>query len=425
MGLEVGTYISDLVATNPVHASDDVSVGDDHIRLLKSTILATFPSITGAVSSTHTELNYLDGVTGVTGSGNLALSASPTFTGTLMASAIAATTYDGVAAANLLDKSATETVSGAYTFSATLTVAQQITLATAGSNNIRNSSDAADNTILAGTTFDSATNSYLRVFGPSHATANEIHISTPAAGIARVGRGGVNQITEFEVNAALVDLNTTTLSVNGTTLLGINNAVSNPLRLVAKDSVGDCYLSFYEDTATTRKGYVGFSLTVDDAFYVHNEIDGAGLRLIADDGDFEVSVDDNGSVCFQLSATTGLLTTPNSDASEVGFKGMPQNAQNGNYTLVLTDAGKTIYKASGGAGETITIPANASVAFPVGTVIEVINQGGGDLSLAITTDTLTWLGVGSTGTRTIGDDGSAVIRKVTSTAWVVSGVNLS
>ena len=58
-------------------------------------------------------MNYLDGVTGVTGSGNLALSASPTFTGTLTAAAIAATTYDGVAAANLVDKSASETIAGA------------------------------------------------------------------------------------------------------------------------------------------------------------------------------------------------------------------------------------------------------------------------------------------------------------------------
>lgn len=62
MSLESGTYISSLVATNPT-GSDDRSQGDDHIRLLKSTILNTFPAITGAVTPTHTELNYVDGVT--------------------------------------------------------------------------------------------------------------------------------------------------------------------------------------------------------------------------------------------------------------------------------------------------------------------------------------------------------------------------
>jgi len=62
MGLETGTYISDLNSSNPV-AGDPVNEGDDHIRLVKSTVKATFPSITGAVSATHTELNLLDGVT--------------------------------------------------------------------------------------------------------------------------------------------------------------------------------------------------------------------------------------------------------------------------------------------------------------------------------------------------------------------------
>ena len=58
MALETGTYISDLVSTNPV-SSDNISQGDDHIRLLKSTIKATFPNITGAVTPTHTDLNKL------------------------------------------------------------------------------------------------------------------------------------------------------------------------------------------------------------------------------------------------------------------------------------------------------------------------------------------------------------------------------
>ena len=62
MGLETGTYISDLNSSNPV-AGDPVNEGDDHLRLVKSTVKATFPSITGAVSATHTELNKLDGVT--------------------------------------------------------------------------------------------------------------------------------------------------------------------------------------------------------------------------------------------------------------------------------------------------------------------------------------------------------------------------
>lgn len=62
MALETATYISDLVSTNPT-ASDNISQGDDHIRLLKATVKSTFPNITGAVTPTHTELNYVGGVT--------------------------------------------------------------------------------------------------------------------------------------------------------------------------------------------------------------------------------------------------------------------------------------------------------------------------------------------------------------------------
>lgn len=62
MALETGTYISDLVSTNPVSA-DPKSQGDDHLRLLKSTIKTTFPNVTGAVTATQDELNIIDGAT--------------------------------------------------------------------------------------------------------------------------------------------------------------------------------------------------------------------------------------------------------------------------------------------------------------------------------------------------------------------------
>jgi hypothetical protein len=62
MGLETGTYISDLDSANPASGDSQVQ-GDDHIRLIKATVKATFPNLTGAVAPTQTELNYVDGVT--------------------------------------------------------------------------------------------------------------------------------------------------------------------------------------------------------------------------------------------------------------------------------------------------------------------------------------------------------------------------
>lgn len=83
MTVESVTYISDLNATYPA-GSNTKSEGDNHIRNLKTGIKNTFPNVSGAVTPTHTELNYVDGVTSAiqTQLDAKAPTASPTFTGT-------------------------------------------------------------------------------------------------------------------------------------------------------------------------------------------------------------------------------------------------------------------------------------------------------------------------------------------------------
>lgn len=49
MALETGTFIDDLVSTNPVSATDLVRYGADHVRLLKTTIKNSFAGAGGAV----------------------------------------------------------------------------------------------------------------------------------------------------------------------------------------------------------------------------------------------------------------------------------------------------------------------------------------------------------------------------------------
>jgi len=65
MALESTTYIDGLVITNPT-GTDPRSQGDDHLRLVKSTLRSTFPNVAGAMTATHTELNLIDGYTGTT-----------------------------------------------------------------------------------------------------------------------------------------------------------------------------------------------------------------------------------------------------------------------------------------------------------------------------------------------------------------------
>jgi hypothetical protein len=70
MALETSTYIDGLVPTNPV-ATDGLSQSDDHHRLIKSTIKATFPNITGAITADQNEINVLDGITSSTSELNI------------------------------------------------------------------------------------------------------------------------------------------------------------------------------------------------------------------------------------------------------------------------------------------------------------------------------------------------------------------
>jgi len=70
MALETATYINGLVVTNPV-ATDGLAQADDHMRLIKSTIKATFPNVTGAITATQAEVNALDGLTASTAELNI------------------------------------------------------------------------------------------------------------------------------------------------------------------------------------------------------------------------------------------------------------------------------------------------------------------------------------------------------------------
>jgi hypothetical protein len=110
-----------------------------------------------------------------------------------------------------------------------------------------------------------------------------------------------------------------------------------------------------------------------------------------------------------------------------GYIGVPQNSQSAAYTLTLADTGRHIYHPSADTtARTITIPANASVAFPVGTAITLINDtSAGVLTIAITTDTLVFAGAGATGSRTLAANGMATLLKVGATRWLISGVGLT
>ena len=67
MGLESATYIRELVSANPT-ATDPISQGDDHLRLIKAVLKNQFSGLSGttAVTADGAEMNLLDGCTATT-----------------------------------------------------------------------------------------------------------------------------------------------------------------------------------------------------------------------------------------------------------------------------------------------------------------------------------------------------------------------
>lgn len=93
-------------------------------------------------------------------------------------------------------------------------------------------------------------------------------------------------------------------------------------------------------------------------------------------------------------------------------------------TSFTADDEGVLHPSADTTARTWTIPANSSVPMPIGKVLSIINEtGAGDITLAITSDTLEWQG--STGSRTIGDGSTAVLQKMTSTKWILSGTDVS
>lgn len=144
-----------------------------------------------------------------------------------------------------------------------------------------------------------------------------------------------------------------------------------------------------------------------------------------------------GALVFATSPTlvTPVLGTPTSGTlsnctvdgtTSVGFRTIPQNSQSANYTLVLDDSGRHIFHpVADNNARTFTIPANSSVAFPVGTAVTFINMAVASVTIAITTDTLTLSPAGTSGSRTLATNGSATCIKITSTQWLISGSGLT
>lgn len=128
----------------------------------------------------------------------------------------------------------------------------------------------------------------------------------------------------------------------------------------------------------------------------------------------------------QAVAGTTTYTLPPA-AGTLGYVNAPQTSGGASaYTLVSADQGNHVY-FTGGSTATLSVPTNASVAFPTGTTILVVNNNSGNLTIQNATSGVSFqLANGASATsRTVATKGMATLLYVGSDTWYVSGAGVT
>jgi hypothetical protein len=364
------TYISDLVSTNPL-SSDLASTSDDHLRCIKVALKTSFPNVNGAVTATDEVL-----------SAAASTSVANVFTE-------ASQEIENAAWRLIFDETDAAADERLYDFAAS-----------AGQLLGRTRTDA-----------DAAGASWLTVDRTGPTVSSVALASTAITWNANTLFTTANDGSGSGLDADLLDGSSSAAFAQ----LAAANVFTGSGAQPEFESTAPV-ITFDETDATSderiwRWQSLGGQLTL----FSRTDADGTGNNAIA--------INRTGPTVDSINLTA---TSVQYGGIEIGFRGIPQNAQTGNYPLVLADAGKHIYHAAAdGAGDTYTIPANSSVAYAVGTAITFINSASDSVSIAITTDTMTLGGTTTTGTRTLAQNGVATAIKVTTTAWIITGTGLT
>lgn len=142
--------------------------------------------------------------------------------------------------------------------------------------------------------------------------AAEAWTSTKHGTIVDIWATPLGSITDTLVavfSTAEVELNATALDFNGPAIIGGAGLGANPLRLIANDATGDCYVSFYRSNESTRKAYLGFGDTLDDHFFVVNEETSSANMYLVVQGGQSINLSANNLSNMQVSLSSSQLTT--------------------------------------------------------------------------------------------------------------------
>lgn len=232
--------------------------------------------------------------------------------------------------------------------------------------------------------------------------------------------GAPTRSTDADTGAEI--LNASVLVLEGTLNAHVKytNSTVGPITLGADDIV------FVQTDSGSADVISNAGVSVDNEMVLFSSTTGKIIKRATGTGYPKAT---SGVVAFQTAAQLAVdLQGTGLTASEVAFRLIPQNSKSVDYTLVAADSAKHIFHPTADTtGRTFTIPANSSVAYPIGTSITFVNQSGaGTVTIDVGGSDVIRLAIsGATGPRTLAPNGIATAIKVTATEWLISGANIT
>lgn len=374
------------------------------------------------------------GVTTSTGTGSVVLSTSPTLTTPNLGTPSAATLTNATGLPIVAGTTGTLSVARGGTGVTTSTGTGNVVLSTSpalttpnlGTPSAATLTNATGLPIVAGTTGTLSVARGGTGVTTSTGTGNVVLSTSPTLVTPTLGAASATSIA-----AALGAVGTPSYTFTGDTNTGMWSPAADTLafseggveviRINSSSNVGIGTSSPSEKLTVAGRVRSAVSSGTTDIYHdgTNGSLASNTQLLIYAGGANNMIFHTNGIERFRITSTGSITSADLADA--VGYKGIPQNTKTAAYTLALSDIGKHISITTGG----VTIPANGTVAFPVGSAVTIYNNSASNQTISITTDTLRLAGTATTGSRTLAQRGICTCVKVAATEWVISGAGLT
>ena len=288
-------------------------------------------------------------------------------------------------------------------------------------------------------------------------TINTAVLAQEVINSAQPNIGSVGTLSELLVSNTIVSVgltaNTGDITVTSGVFAGDGGSISN---VVGANVTGEVTFAATANAVAGANvsGEVGFAAVANSVAIAN--VSGAGnIATVNLDGNTANYLDGTGSwgpVTATTATTAGTVTTnaqpnitslgtlvdldvtgnisggninANTNGFAIGYKEIPPVVLSANDTLALEDSGKHFRSTTAG-NITLSIPTNATVAFPTGTAISIVEQAAGNILVnAISGVTLYQAGNSTAGNRVVSTYGVATLMKVDTDTWFISGTGVS